>query len=124
MKRKATNNEDSAPKHLKNTAESKTGPHPIYLMTIDWDNKYEQVRILLDSGCSVPGLSSKIVKRYQVPEFKWSTLLVVEWFDGSIGPDIGFSYTDLFNFNLEHHWSREFFKVRLTDDECDIMIPW
>jgi hypothetical protein len=88
MKRKATNNEDSAPKCLTIHPEPKIGPHPIHLVTIHWDNKCQQVRVLLDSAYSVPVLSSEIVKRYQVPEFKWSTLLVIERFDGSICRDI------------------------------------
>jgi hypothetical protein len=70
MKRKATNNKYSAPKHLKIPHEPKIGPCPIHLMTIHWDNECLEVRVLLDSGCSVPVLSSKIVKSYQVPEFK------------------------------------------------------
>jgi hypothetical protein len=78
----------------------------------------------LDLGCSIPVLSSEIGKWYQVPEFKWSTPLVVERFDRSICPDIGYSYTYPLNLNLDHHWSRESFEVGPTDDECDIMIPW
>ena len=123
-KRKATRDKDHDPKRLKVPPEPQTGPRPIHLMTIHWDNKCQQVRVLLDSGCSVPVLSSGIVKKYQVPEFKRSTPLVVERFDGSICPDIGYSYTYPLNLNLEHHWSRESFEVGPTDDECDIMMPW
>jgi hypothetical protein len=50
MKRKATNNEYSAPKRLKIPTKPKTGPRPIHLMTIDRDNTGQQVRFLLDSG--------------------------------------------------------------------------
>jgi hypothetical protein len=94
------------------------------LMTIHLDNKCQQVRVLLDSRCSGPILSSEIVKWYQVTEFKWSTLLIIEWFDSLICPNIGYSYIYLLNLNLDHDWSRESIEVRPTDDECDIMIPW
>jgi hypothetical protein len=50
MKIKSTNNEDSAPKWLKIHPEPKTGPRPIYLMTIQLDNRCQQVRVLLASG--------------------------------------------------------------------------
>jgi hypothetical protein len=124
MKRKSANNETSAPKRLKIPPKPKTGLRSIYLMTIHWNNQCQQVRVLLDSGYSVPVLSSKIVQWYQVLEFKRSTPLVVEHFDGSICPDTGHSYTYLLNLNLDHHWGRKFFEVRSTDDECDIMMSW
>jgi hypothetical protein len=124
MKRKATNNKDSAPKRLKIPSEPNPGPCPIHLITIPWDNKCQQVRVLLDSGCSVSVLSSEILNWHQVPEFKRSTPLIVEWFDGSICPDIGHSYTYLLNLNLEHHWSRASFVVGPTDDEYNILMPW
>jgi hypothetical protein len=123
MKRKSTNNEDSASKRLKIPPEPKTEPRPIHLMTIHCDNMCQQVRVLLDPGCCVPILCSEIVKWYQVPEFKWSTLLVVDRIDRLICPDIGHSYTYPLNLNLDHHWSRESFEVRPTDNTCDIMIP-
>jgi hypothetical protein len=50
MKRIAINNEDSASQRLKILPQPKTGPCPIHLMTIHWDNKYQHVRVLLDSG--------------------------------------------------------------------------
>jgi hypothetical protein len=83
-----------------------------------------KVRVLSDSGYSVPVLSSEIVKWYQVPEFKRSTPLVVEQFDRLICPDIGYSYTYLLNWNLDHHWSRESLNVGPTDDDYTIMMPW
>jgi hypothetical protein len=93
-------------------------------MTSYWDNKYQQVRVLLDSECSGPMLSSKIVKQYQVPEFERSTSLVVDQFDDSICYDIWYSFPYLPNLNLNYHWSRESFEVGPIDDEYDIMMPW
>jgi hypothetical protein len=61
IKRKSINNEISAPKYLKSSPEPKTGSCPIHLMTIHCDNKCQQVIGLLDLGCPVPVLSSKIV---------------------------------------------------------------
>jgi hypothetical protein len=75
---------------FKHSPYPKPGPHRIQLMTIQWHNKYQQLRVLLGSGSSVPMLSSKIVNRDQVPQFEQSTLLVVEWFDVSMCPDIGY----------------------------------
>jgi hypothetical protein len=124
MKRKSTKNEASAPKCLKIPPEPKIGPRPIYLMTIHWDNKCQQVRVLLDSGHSLPVLSSEPVKQFLVPKFKRSTPLVLDRFDGLICPDIGHSYTYPGNLNLDHQWSRESYKVGSTDDECNIMKPW
>jgi hypothetical protein len=91
-------------------------------MTIQWDNKFQGVRVLLDAGCSEPVLSSEIVKRYQGLEFKRSTQVVIECFDGSICTAIGHLYTYSINLNLDYHWSRELFEVGPTDDECDIMM--
>jgi hypothetical protein len=48
----------------------------------------------------------------------------VEQFDGLIYPDIGYSYTYPLNLNLNLIWTRESFKIRPTDDECDNMISW
>jgi hypothetical protein len=42
-------------------------------------------------------------QKYQVPELKLSTSLVVKQFDSSICPDIGYSYTYSLNLNLDHH---------------------
>jgi hypothetical protein len=69
-------------------------------------------------------LFSEIIKWYQVSEFKRSTPIVVEQFDGSIYPDIGHSYTYPLNLNLDHHRCKESFGVGSTDDECNIMISW
>jgi hypothetical protein len=124
IKRNSNHNNDSAPKHLKIPAESKIGRCPIHLMTIHWSNKCQQVRVLLDSGCSIPVLSSEIVKHYQVPEFKMSTPLVVERFDSLICPDIEHLYSYVLNLNLDHDWSRESFEVRPSDNMYDIMMPW
>jgi hypothetical protein len=49
MKTTSTNNDDSEHQHLKIPAESNTRPCPRYLMTIDRNNKCQQVRVSLDS---------------------------------------------------------------------------
>jgi hypothetical protein len=53
-----------------------------------------------------------------------STLLVVEPFDSSMYPDIGYLDTYPLYLNLDHHWITDSFEVGPTADECNIMMPW
>jgi hypothetical protein len=54
---KSTNNKDKDPEHLTISAEYTSGQYLIYLMTIYWNNKYQQIRVLLYSRYTILVLS-------------------------------------------------------------------
>lgn len=103
----------------------KYGKRPIITMNIYWKNEPKRpLRVLLDSGCSTPVLSSSWATKYNVPSYKRDIPIAIENFAGQIVPEAGRKYTYPLCLQYQEHFTKESFEIAPMDDECEIMLPW
>lgn len=104
--------------------EPRSGTRPIVKMTLIYNHKEHPVRVLLDTGCSVPVMSFSQCRKWRLPMFKRDKVRKMLSFDATCVENAGRYYTDaLVLRHQEDHFSRLNFELSNMDDECDIILP-
>ena len=105
---------------------SKAGCVPVVKMLIHWgaDNEHSGViRVLLDTGSTIPLLSLKWAGPLTMPIARRATPKRVEDFAGNPVPGAGEYFTYPLLVQHRHHYTRETFEVAPMADDYDAILP-
>jgi len=86
--------------------------------------KQHTVRMLLDTGCSVPLINQKTAAKLQIPLRKHKRKRIIENYEGKTVDDAGSHYTGLVTLQHHRHYSWESFEVSPMEAEIDIFLPF
>ena len=125
-KRKASSSGDDQRQNMKHELQApKSGSRPIIKMNIVLENSPKiPIRVLLDSGSTVPVLSDSLVSRFAIPKAAREIALAVRDFSGNFVEGAGKFYTYPILLNHGDHWSKESFEISRVDTEVDAILPW
>ncbi|KAJ8069090.1 hypothetical protein OCU04_002763 [Sclerotinia nivalis] len=119
IKRKSVEEEIDV-KRLK--LEPQAGLRPVVLMTLHVKSK-QAIRVLLDSGSTVPVLSSARVAEWEIPTIERKIPRIMTAFDDSTIADSGKSYTPELTIQHDQHFSQVSFEISKLDDNCNAILP-
>ena len=122
LKRKAT---DVLPVRPKKPAPPRASERPVLDMVLHLTpERNVQVKVLLDSGSSIPLISSRLTSKFSLVTHKRDQPITVERFDGTIAEGVGLLYSHPLLLQYGDHYTKETFDVSPTDNECNIVLPW
>ena len=102
----------------------KSGKVPIIDMMLRWGNQKEyKVRVLLDTGSTVPLLDRSWAETLQVPLIRRPVLKPIENFAGQEVPGAGEFYTAPLQLQHRKHLTSEAFEVAPLGSEFDAILP-
>ena len=85
----------------------KIGARPIINIKLSWgDNPEINVRVMLDPGANVPGLSQSLVGEHKVPVVLQERAEIIAGYDGSKGKGTGSAYTFACTLSLADHYTK------------------
>jgi len=93
-------------------------------MIISWGPTQHAVRVLLDTGCWVPLINTRITEQLDIPRIcrrKSAPLLNCS---GEEVKGAGMEYTELLLLEHRKHYSQEVFEVALLEPEVDLFLPF
>jgi hypothetical protein len=93
-------------------------------MIIHWAKNQHQVRVLLDTGCSVPLISQELAEKLQLPLLKHEHAFAMENYTGQAVEGAGQFYTRPMFLQHRKHFTRESFEVSPMEKEVDIFLPF
>jgi len=93
-------------------------------MIILWGPTQHAVWTLLDTGCSVPLINTRITERLDIPQICRSEAAPLLNCSGEEVKGAGMEYTELLLLQHRKHYSREVFKVALLEPEVDLFLPF
>jgi len=108
----------------KSTTKPHCGKRPITTMIISWGPTQYVVRILLDTGCSVPVISTKISKKYNIPRICRRSTAPLQNCLGEEVKAAGMEYTEPLMLQHRKHYSQGVFEVAPLEPEVDIFLPF
>jgi len=93
-------------------------------MLLSTKTQDHRVRILLDTGCSIPLLNQKTAERLGITLQKHNQIIPIENFMGQPVEGAGQYYTE--SLLLQHRWhvTRERFEVSTMEEGIDIFLPF
>jgi hypothetical protein len=93
-------------------------------MIIHWANNQHHVRILLDTGCSVPLISRELAGKLQLPLLKHERPFAIENYTGQSVKGARQYFTRPMILQHRRHFTREAFEVSPMEKEVDIFLPF
>ena len=91
-------------------------------MIIPWGPTQHAVRVLLDTGCSVPLISTKITEQLDIPRSRRSKAAPLLNCSGEEVKGAGMEYTEPLLLQHQKHYSPEVFKVASLEPEVDLFL--
>jgi len=82
------------------------------------------VRILLDTGCSIPLLNQKTAKKLGIVLRQHNPVIPIENFTGQTVEGAGQYYTEPLLLRHRRHVTREKFEVSLMEEGIDAFLPF
>jgi len=93
-------------------------------MIILWGSTQYAVRVLLDTGCSVPLISARITQQLDIRRIRRSRAAPLLNCSGEEVKGAGMEYTDPLLLQHRKHYSREVFEVAPLELEVDLFLPF
>jgi len=93
-------------------------------MIISWGPTQHVVRALLDTGCSVPLISTRITEQLDIPRIRRKEAAPLLNCSGEEVKGAGMEYTELLLLQHRKHYSREVFEVAPLEPEVDLFLPF
>ena len=93
-------------------------------MKLHWGDNQEKVRVLLDTGCSIPVISQEWVRRNQITTLDHETAFSIESYTGQTVQGAGQYYTRPMLLQHRKHYSQEAFEVSPMETGVDIILPF
>jgi len=100
------------------------GPQPIITMPLNVEQGKHRVRVLLNTGCSVPLVNKETAWRLQIPMLKHDSTICIENYTGQQVEEAGIFYTKPLLLQHWRHYSQEIFEVTPMEREVDIFLPY
>jgi len=100
------------------------GPLPVITMLLHVEQGKHQVRVLLDTGCSIPLVNKETARRLQIPMLKHDATIRIENYTGQQVEEAGILYTKTLLLQHRRHFSKENFEVTPIEPEVDIFLPY
>jgi len=82
------------------------------------------VRVLLDTGCSIPLINQETVTRLRIPLRKYKEQRIIENYEGKAVQGAASHYTNALLLQHHHHYSQERFEVSPMEARIDIFLPY
>ena len=80
-------------------------------MLLQLDGKKHQIRVLLDTGCSIALLNNQTVERLDIPKKKHKQAHIIESYTGESVQGAGQFYTKPLLFQHQEHYAKEEFEI-------------
>jgi len=93
-------------------------------MIFSWGPTQYAVRVLLDTGCSVPLISIRITEKYDILRVCRRRAAPLQNCSGEEVKGAGMEYTEPLLLQQRKHFSREVFEVAPLESEVDIFLPF
>jgi len=123
--RKQTHGEPSAGTlRKKQREEPASGTRPIITMVLHQGISTHPVKVLLDTGCSIPLINQEMAARLRIPLRKHRERRIIENYDGKTVQGAGSSNTNALPLQHHRHYSQERFKVFTMEAVIDIFLPY
>ena len=101
----------------------RSGPVPVVTMIVHLGEKEEVLRILLDTGSTVPLLSRKFTQDRQIPVAERPSIRPIQDYAGQEVEGAGQFYTAPLILQHRHHFSRVSFEVAPLASDYDAILP-
>ena len=101
----------------------RSGPVPVVTMIVHLGEKEEVLRILLDTGSTVPLLSREFAKNRQIPVAERLSIRPIQNYAGQEVEGAGQFYTAPLVLNHRYHFSRVSVEVAPLASDCDATLP-
>ena len=101
----------------------KSGPVPVVAMILYFGEQEETVRVLLDTGSTVPILSLGFVEKKQVPIAERDTKRTIQDYAGQEVSGAGEYFTSPLLLQHRQHYSRVSFEVAPLAGDYDVILP-
>ena len=129
QKRKSPASADTeSPRPLKITRlsqKARNGNRPIVTMLLEYGVSQKiPIHVLLDSGCTAPLISTKLVDKLGIRCYHHEEQLPIRGFDGTEVQGAGQNFTPPLNLQHRSHHSKEVFEVAPLDPAADILLPF
>jgi len=103
----------------------RSGPRPIVDMIIHGNSKKQhRIRVLLDTGCSTPLISDRLVEREHLPCRPHELGIAIRNFTGELVPGAGQKCTEPILLQHRNHYSWEMFEVAPLKPGVDVFLPF
>jgi len=83
-----------------------------------------RVRVLLDTGCSVPLVNKETAQKLQIPMLKHDSAIRIQNYTGQHVEEAGIFYMKPLHLQHRRHFSKEIFEVTPMEPEVDIFLPY
>jgi len=93
-------------------------------MIISWGPTQHVVRVLLDTGCSVPLISTRVTEQLDIPRIRRKEAAPLLNCSGEEVKGAGMEYTEPLLLQHRKHNSREVFEVAPLEPEVDLFLPF
>jgi len=93
-------------------------------MLLQVEHGKHRVRVLLDTGCSVPLVNKETAWRLQIPMLKHDSTIRIENYTGQQVKEAGIFYTKPLLLQHRRHFSKAIFEVTPMEPEVDIFLPY
>jgi len=93
-------------------------------MIVLWGPAQYAVRFLLDTGCSVPRISTRITEKYDIPRIRRHQAAPLQNCSGEEVKGVGMEYTKPLLLQHQKHYLQEVFEVAPFEPEVDIFLPF
>ena len=101
------------------------GIRPMVEMVIRWHPEHRhQVRVLLDSGCTTPLISTPLAERLKIPCLRRKEQVELRDFTGELVKGAGQLYTQPLLLQHRRHYTKEVFKVTTLEPGVDVFLPF
>jgi len=93
-------------------------------MLLHLDGKKHQIRVLLDTGCSIALLNNQTVERLDIPKKKHKQAHIIESYTGESVQGAGQFYTKPLLFQHQEHYAKEEFEISTMEADIDAFLPF
>jgi len=97
---------------------------PIITMVLHHDQHRHQVKVLLDTGCSVALINQQTIKKLGIPKERYEKPRVIESFTGEIISGAGQFCTKPIRLQHRRHFSKEVFGISPMEEGIDLFLPF
>jgi len=93
-------------------------------MVLHLNGKRHPVRVLLDTGCSIPLISQRTIKKLGIERKTHKTTRTIENFTGETVRNAGQYYTKPMQLQHRNHFTNEQFEIALMEEAIDLFLPF
>jgi len=93
-------------------------------MVLTKEGQNQWVRVLLDTGCSIPLINQRTVEKLRIALLRHNSAIPIENFTGQTVEGAGQYHTKLLLLQYRRHVTRESFKVSPMEEGTDIFLPF